>query len=135
MIDKLYKLKKTQTDRKISEQGNVQNQINNIEDEITKTNISISTTSVTRHGAISDFSVLQIHKNTMKIHVTKLENKKNLLVSQLAKILEEVIELQKETEQFGYIVEEERKEALKKMLLAEEEAATEYMQSKYIKGQ
>ena len=43
-----------------------------------------------------------------------------------------MIELQKETEQFSYILEEERKEAIKKILLAEEEASTEYMQSKYI---
>ena len=40
--------------------------------------------------------------------------------------------MQKETEQFAYILEEERKEAIKKILLAEEEASTEYMQSKYI---
>lgn len=134
MIEKLYNLKKMQTDQKISEQGGVQNEINQLEDEIEQTNISMTTASVTKHGAISDFTVLQIHKNTMKIHITKLENQKNALTSKLNKIQEEVIELQKETEQFAYILKEEQKEALKKLLLAEEEASTEYMQSKYIQG-
>jgi DNA primase len=35
-------------------------------------------------------------------------------------------------EQFAYILEEEKKELIKKILLAEEEASSEYMQSKYI---
>lgn len=134
MIEKLYNLKKTQTDQKISQQGQVQNLIHTLDDEIEQTNVNISTATVTRHGAISDFTILQMHKNTMKIHITKLENQKNLLLSKLEKIQAEVIELQKETEQFGYILKEEQKEALRKLLLAEEEAATEYMQSKYIKG-
>lgn len=134
MIEKLYNLKKTQTDQKISQQGQVQGQINQLDDEIEKTNINISTATVTPHGAISDFTILQMHKNTMKIHITKLQNQKNLLVSKLEKIQQEVIELQKETEQFAYILKEEQKELLKKVLLAEEEASTEYMQSKYIKG-
>ena len=51
---------------------------------------------------------------------------------EIEKVIKEIIELQKETEQFAYILEEERKEAIKKILLAEEEASTEYMQSKYI---
>ena len=134
MIEKLYNLKKTQTDQKISQQGQVQGQINKLDEEIEETNLNISTATVTPHGAISDFTILQIHKNTMKIHVTKLQNQKNLLLSKLEKIQQEVVELQKETEQFAYILKEEQKELLKKVLLAEEEASSEYMQSKYIKG-
>lgn len=134
MIEKLYDLKKTQTDQKISEQGQVQGQINQLDEEISQTNQNINTATVTPHGAISDFSILQLHKNTMKIHVSKLENQKNLLLSKLQKIQEEVIELQKETEQYAYILKEEQKEMLKRALIAEEEASTEYMQSKYIKG-
>ena len=134
MIEKLYNLKKTQTDQKISQMGQLQGQINALDEEIDQTNQTIATATVTKHGAISDFAVLQMHKNTMKIHVTKLQNQKNMLVSQVEKIQLEIVELQKETEQFGYILKEEQQAVLKKVLLAEEEASSEYMQSKYIKG-
>lgn len=134
MIEKLYNLKKTQTDQKISQQGQLKGKINALDEEIDQTHHKIATATVTKHGAISDFAVLQMHKNTMKIHVTKLQNQKNMLVSQVEKIQQEIIELQKETEQFGYILKEEQQALLKKVLLAEEEASSEYMQSKYIQG-
>lgn len=134
MIEKLYNLKKTQTDQKISQQGQVQSKIDDLDKEIGETQESISSASVDRFGAISDFTILEMHKSTMKIHMTKLQNQKNMLLSQLEKIRQEIVELQKETEQYGYILKEEKREAIKKLLLAEEEASSEYMQSKYIKG-
>ena len=70
----------------------------------------------------------------MKMHIQKLNNEKNNINLQVEAIIQEIIELQKETEQFGYILDEERKEKMKKFLLEEEEASNEYIQSKYIKG-
>ncbi len=134
MIEKLYNLKKTQTDQKISQQGQVQAKIDALDEEINNTQENINTSSVDKFGAISDFTILEIHKNTMKIHITKLQNQKSLLLSQISKIKLEIVELQKETEQYGYILKEEKREAIKKLLLAEEEASSEYMQSKYIRG-
>jgi chromosome segregation ATPase len=134
MIEKLHKLKKTQTDQKISQQGQIQAKIHTLEEEIGFTQENINTATVDRHGAISDFTILQIHKNTMQMHIVKLEKQKELFVAQLHTIKEEIIELQKETEQYGYMLKEEQKEALRQLLLAEEEAAGEYMQSKYIRG-
>jgi hypothetical protein len=49
-------------------------------------------------------------------------------------LVNEIVELQKESEQFKYILDEEKKEKFKKILAAEEEAASEYVQSKYIRG-
>jgi hypothetical protein len=92
----------------------------------------IDTATVDRFGAISDFMILSMHKNTMKMHIQKLSNEKNILNSQVEILLKEIVELQKEAEQFLYILEEEKKELIKKILLAEEEASSEYMQSKYI---
>ena len=60
--------------------------------------------------------------------------KKNSLLSQIANLVNEIVELQKESEQFKYILDEEKKEKFKKILAAEEEAASEYVQSKYIRG-
>jgi vacuolar-type H+-ATPase subunit D/Vma8 len=134
MIDKLFNLKKSQTDQKLMQKAQIDSSISNLNDEIMATQQNIDTSSVDRFGAISDFTILQMHKNTMKLHIKKLENQRQLLFVKLDKVQKEVIELQKETEQYGYILEEERKEAIKKLLVAEEEASSEYMQSKYITG-
>ena len=132
MIDKLYKLKKNQTDQKLMQKAQLLSKIEQINIEIALTQNRIDTSSVEKHGAISDFMILTIHKNTMKMHIQKLNNEKNIINMQVEALLKDIIELQKEAEQFSYILEEEKKEAIKKILLAEEEASGEYIQSKYI---
>ena len=134
MIEKLYNLKKNQTDQKLMQKSQLESKIQKLNVEITLTQNNIATVSVERFGAISDFTILTMHKNTMKMHIQKLNNEKNNINLQVENIIKEIIELQKETEQFGYILDEERKEKMKKILLEEEEASNEYIQSKYIKG-
>lgn len=132
MITKIYNLKKNQTDQKILQRARVQNKIEELSAEILMTQTKLETTSVDKFGAISDFAILQIHKNTMKAHIGKLNMAKNRLQQEVEKIDEEIKELLKETEQFKYLVEEEKKEAFKKLLKKEEEFTEEYVQSKYI---
>ena len=132
MIDKLYKLKKNQTDQKLMQKAQLLSKIEQINIEIALTQNRIDTSSVEKHGAISDFMILTIHKNTMKMHIQKLNNEKNIINMQVEALLKDIIELQKEAEQFSYILEEEKKERIKKILVAEEEASGEYIQSKYI---
>ncbi|RWS49277.1 hypothetical protein CKA56_09440 [Arcobacter venerupis] len=132
MIEKLYKLKKNQTDQKLMQKAQLLSRIEQIDIEILLTQNRIDTASVEKHGAISDFMILTIHKNTMKMHIQKLNKEKVLLNMDVELLLKDIIELQKEAEQFSYILEEEKKEAIKKILLAEEEASSEYIQSKYI---
>ncbi|MFA9240363.1 MAG: hypothetical protein ACEQSQ_10830 [Candidatus Paceibacteria bacterium] len=134
MIEKLFNLKKNQTDQKLMQKAQLESKIEKLNIEITLTQNSIATASVEKFGAISDFTILTMHKNTMKMHIQKLNNEKNNINLQVEAIIQEIIELQKETEQFGYILDEERKEKMKKILLEEEEASNEYIQSKYIKG-
>lgn len=134
MIQKLYNLKKNQTDQKLMQKAQIDSKIEQLNLEISFTQNKIDTATVQKHGAISDFMILTIHKNTMKVHIQKLKKEIELLNKQLEILVKEIVELQKEAEQFKYILEEEKKEAFKKILLAEEEAANEYMQSKYIKG-
>ncbi len=134
LIEKLYNLKKNQTDQKLMQKSQLESKIQKLNVEITLTQNNIATVSVERFGAISDFTILTMHKNTMKMHIQKLNNEKNNINLQVENIIKEIIELQKETEQFGYILDEERKEKMKKILLEEEEASNEYIQSKYIKG-
>jgi predicted nucleic acid-binding Zn-ribbon protein len=134
MIEKLYNLKKTQTDRKLMQKALVDNKIEKIKAEIMFTKSKIDTASVDKFGAISDFAILAIHKNTMRLHISDLEKELLGLNKQIDAFVEQIIELQKETEQFSYLLEEEKKEALRKLILAEEEASSEYIQSKYITG-
>ena len=132
MIKKLYKLKKNQTDQKLMQKAQLMSKIEQINIEIVLTQNKIDTESVEKHGAISDFMILTIHKNTMKMHIQKLNKEKNILNIEIENLLKDIIELQKEAEQFSYILEEEKKELMKRILQAEEEASTEYIQSKYI---
>ena len=134
MIDQLYSLKKTQTDQRLMQKGQLLSKIERLDAEILITKTQMDTATVQKFGAISDFAVLQMHKNTMKLHISKLEIQKNNLKEELDLLIKDIIELQKETEQFGYILEEQKQEAIKRMLVAEEEEANEYIQSKYISG-
>ena len=79
MISKLYNFKKTQTDQKLVQKGQINAKIDRIDAEILLTQNSIDTTTVQRLGAISDFTILTMHKNTMKMHISKLEKEKNIL--------------------------------------------------------
>lgn len=135
MIAKLHELKKMQTDQKLIEKGQLMAKISRIEDEIMFTENKINTTSVQKHGAISDFAVLAIHKNTMKEYIIKLNNEKIVLQKQVESLVIEIVELQKQTEQYAYILKEQKDEAFRKVLYMEEEAASEYIQSKYISEQ
>ena len=56
--------------------------IEKINIEIALTQNRIDTSSVQRYGAISDFMILTIHKNTMKMHIKELNNEKNILNKQ-----------------------------------------------------
>ncbi len=132
MIKKLLNLKKMQTDQKILERTKMQNRVEELEAEIMLTQHQMATTSVNKHGAISDFAILQIHKNTMKAHIAKLNVIKNRLVQKIDKANEELKELLKESEQFSYLVQEQKKIELKELLKREEESTAEYMQSKYV---
>ena len=135
MIQKLYNLKKNQTDQKLMQKVQLESKIEQINLEIAFTQNKIDTATVEKHGAISDFMILTIHKNTMKMHIKDLNNERNILNIEVENLLQEIIELQKEAEQFSYILEEEKKEAIQKVLALENEEANEYIQSKYISKQ
>lgn len=132
MIKKLYDLKKTQTDQKLMQKGQLMSKLEQLDAEIMLTQSNINGARVQRHGAISDFTILTMHKNTMRAHIQKLQNEKNEINIQLDELIKQIIELQKETEQFGHIIEEEKKEFLRRIILTEQEASEEYIQSKYI---
>lgn len=134
MIDKIYKFKQQQINQQISLKQQALSKIDEIDKELIETNNRLNGVSVDVMGAISDFRVLQIHKETMKEHMIKLAKNKEMLQKQIEGYDKVIVELNKESEQFNYILEEQKQEKLKEILKLEELAASEYMQAKYIGG-
>ena len=133
MIEKLYKLKQQQINQQVSLKQQALSKIKDIDDELLETNTHFHTATVDIMGAISDFRVLQIHKMTMKDHMIKLAQNKEKLKKQIEYYDGLIVSFNKESEQFNYILQEDKKEKLKNILKAEEMVSSEYMQSKYIK--
>jgi predicted unusual protein kinase regulating ubiquinone biosynthesis (AarF/ABC1/UbiB family) len=129
MIKKLYNLKKLQTNQQLLQKQQLKVKISSIEDEIETTHQNISGASVQTIGAISDFKILEMHKNTMREHIVKLNQQKSHLQREVIQIDKLIVELNKETEQFKYIKELQEKEKFKKMIKDEELVSAEYVQA------
>jgi len=134
MINKLYKLKQQQINQQVLLKQQALSKIDDIDRELYDTNHSLHNATVDVMGAISDFRVLQIHKDTMKEHMIKLSQKKAELKKRVEYYDKIIVELNKESEQFNYILQENKKEELKKIMKDEEIIASEYMQAKYIQS-
>ncbi len=133
MIDQLYKLKQQQINQQVLLKQQALAKINDIDSELALTNTKLHTTSVDIMGAISDFRVLEIHKQTMKEHIIKLSQNKEHLKKQIEHYDGLVVNLNKESEQFNYILQEQKREKLKEIEKQEEIVSAEYMQAKFIK--
>ena len=134
MINKLYKLKQQQINQQILLKQQSLSKIEDIDREIQNTSQAYHSATVDIMGAISDFRVLQIHKDTMKEHMIKLAQKKEHLKKQIDGYDNVIISLNKESEQFNYIIQEEKKKRLKEILKQEEIVSAEYVQAKFIQN-
>ncbi|MEA3497709.1 MAG: hypothetical protein U9R16_01495 [Campylobacterota bacterium] len=133
MIAKLYKLKQQQINQQVLLKQQALAKINDIDNELLSTDKQLHTATVDTMGAISDFRVLQIHKETMKEHMIKLAQNKEHLKKQIEHYDGIIVNLNKESEQFNYILQEMKRERLKELEKQEELVASEYMQAKYVK--
>ena len=133
MIAKLYKLKQQQINQQVLLKQQALSKINDIDNELLSTNKQLHSATVDVMGAISDFRVLQIHKETMKEHMVKIAQNKEHLKKQIEHYDGIIINLNRESEQFDYILQEMKREKLKEIEKQEEIVAAEYMQSKYVK--
>ena len=134
MIEKLYNLKKSQIEQKLIEKASLQQEIYQIEESVEKFTQDINTTTVQKLGSISDFIVLSMHKNAIRYEITKLIKRKNELIKKVEAQFLEIIELQKESEQYKYILEEEKEERRKAKMHDEMLQNEEFIQSSYIRG-
>ena len=133
MINKLYNLKQQQINQQVLLKQQAISKINDIDEELLLTNNKLHTASVDTMGAISDFRVLEIHKETMKEHIIKLSQNKEHLKKQIEHYNGIIVNLNKESEQFNYIIQEIKQEKLKEIIKQEELVSAEYMQAKFIK--
>ena len=134
MINKLYNLKKTQTEQKLIEKSSLEQEVYKIDEEVGDLNNRINTTTVEKLGSISDFMILAMHKDTLRFEVKNLLSKKNQLIKKIDDLFAQIIELQKESEQYKYILDEEKEQKRKDTLHFELLESEEFIQSKYIKG-
>jgi hypothetical protein len=131
MIKKLYNLKKLQINQNTLQREQLLSNILSIDEDIELTTKNISSASVQSIGAINDFKILEIYKNTMKSHIIKISQKKLYLLREVEKYNKIIIVLNKESEQFKYIQDQEDKKALKQLIKLEELATAEYVESKW----
>jgi len=132
MIEKIYKLKQQQINQQVLLKQQIVAKIEDINKELSQTNHALNTASVNIMGAISDFRILQIHKDTMREHMIQLGQKKLHYLQQMEHYNTIIVDLNKESEQFNYILQEQKKEKLKNIQKQEELTSSEYMQIKYI---
>ena len=133
MINKLYKLKQQQINQQVLLKQQALSKIDDLDRELYSTNHALHSASVDIMGAISDFRVLQIHKDTMKDHMIKLAQKKAELKKKVDYYDKIIVELNKESEQFNYILQEEKKAKAKELIKQEELVTAEYVQAQFIK--
>lgn len=131
MIDKLYHLKQIQIEQEILKKQQTVNKIVELDDQITNLRNDIQTIQVTPKGAMVDFQILQMHKYTVKQKIIQLGYQKQQLQRQVDSHNEAIIKFQKESEQYEYILNEQKKEALKEELKLEALIADEITQSKW----
>lgn len=115
MIDKLYKLKQQQINQQLLQKQTIMHSIADKEKEIQETNQRLHSVTLDVMGAISDFRVLEIHKETMKDHIIKLSKEKEQLQKEVEKFDQVIVSLNKESEQFHYLLQEEKKKHIKKI--------------------
>jgi len=135
MIDKLYKMKEQQINQQVVQKQQLISKVEDLDIELSRTIQDLKSATVNVMGAISDFRVLEIHKATMKDKIVQLGQQKLGLLQQIDQYDQKIIALNRESEQFNYILQEQKKEKLKEINKQEELIASEYMQVKFIEKQ
>jgi len=133
MIDKLYKLKQTQIDQELMQKQELLNKIDDIDKAISQDRKQLENITVEQSGAIVDFEIIAIHKNTMKQRIVDLGRQKMLLSQKVDQHNDLIVQLQKESEQYEYLLNEQKKEQYKEELKIEALIADEITQSKWSK--
>lgn len=133
LIDRLYKLKNSQIEQKLIEKSSYEQEVYKIDEEKSSIENRINTATVDRLGSISDFMILAMHKDNLRFQAQQLLIKKSSLLKKIEDLFTEIVELQKQSEQYKYILEEEKEQKKQETLRNEMLEAEEFIQSKYIR--
>ena len=131
MINKLYKLKTTELDQQLMFKQQLMAKIFDIDNGIEDLQYNLSSVGVEKFGAIGDFKILAIHKNSMRYERDKLEKEKRVIQNEIFKYDKIIIECQKEVEKYKYLVKEALKEKIKDERKQEEMISSEFILAKY----
>lgn len=132
MIKKLHNLKNMQLNQKLIQKQELDSQMIEINTQLDEIQISLSQTGVKMFGSISDFKILAIHKNTLKNNREKLTIKKNILQKKINQLDNELIENNKEIEQYKYLLQMEKVKKMKQDLKNEELVASDFVQARWM---
>jgi len=131
MIEKLHKLKKIQLEQKFMLKQQLVAKQFEIENIIEELNLDLSSVGVEKFGAIGDFKILAIHKNSMKYKKSLYETEKRNILAQIENYNKIIVEFQKEVEKYDYLLKIELKKKIKEEIKLEEMIASEFVLSKY----
>jgi len=131
MIKKLYNFKKKELDAILAQKNRLLSQLAEVNKEIEQINYELNHISVDKYGAINDFVMLSIHKNYLKEELKKLHYRKNNLKSNILALDKDIVELNKESEQYDYILKQMYKQKLKEIEKKDRLIAEDFIQAKF----
>ena len=134
MIQKLCKLKQQQIDQQLLLKQQVLSKIDDIDKELVESNYQFENARIQPYGRVSDVVSLQLYKEDIKNYMVKLHKTKIELKKTLEYFDKTIMALNKEYEQFNYLLEEQKREKLKQIQKDEDLVASEYMQVKFIQN-
>lgn len=133
MIDKLHHLKQVQIEQELFQKQELLQKIDLLDKQISSDRKELFGVQVEAVGSIVDFEILAMHKKTMKHHIVELGRQKLLLAQKVDQHNRAIVQLQKESEQYEYLLNEQKKEIYKEELKLEALVAEEITQSKWAK--
>jgi hypothetical protein len=134
MVEKLCKLKQQQIDQQLLLKQQVLSKIDDIDKELVESNYQFENARIQPYGRVSDVVSLQLYKEDIKNYMVKLHKTKIELKKTLEYFDKTIMALNKEYEQFNYLLEEQKREKLKQIQKDEDLVASEYMQVKFIQN-
>jgi hypothetical protein len=134
MVEKLCKLKQQQIDQQLLLKQQVLSKIDDIDKELVESNYQFENARIQPYGRVSDVVSLQLYKEDIKDYMVELHKTKIELKKTLEYFDKTIMALNKEYEQFNYLLEEQKREKLKQIQKDEDLVASEYMQVKFIQN-
>jgi len=131
VIYKLHNLKKMQLDQELVAKQALVAQGFDCDNKIQELQQELNTTGVKAFGSIGDFKVLAIHKDSIKFEQNQIKNQKRLIEQKIQIHNQKIVELNKELEQYKYLIEVDKKEKRKQEEKNEELAASEFVQARW----